>query len=152
VLGVKRGDGLKYRGELSRRVRSGDSALLSVVEDSDGGVEDDSRSKYGIDMDLRRERGKNPSVLRGTRPISTGAGKSSIRTHASCFHICSPSTFVPLSSCVCDSTGAIELPFRSSVEDFADGPSPKRSRLSGLGILRPLTEQASAGKSTVFLV
>ena len=102
-------------------------------------------------MDFRRVRGKNPNALRGTRPISTGAGKLSICTQDSGFQTRSPSTSVDgvsadIGSFFSDTgVGAIELPFKSSEESLF-----KRS-VSGVGrIGRPLTEHESTGRRTVF--
>ena len=120
-----------------------------------------SMSEYVIDF--RRLGGKNPSVLRERRAISTATGEGSMRTQESCFH--SGSSVVglvvvldrevvkldeggELGSCRGSYLGRAVADMRIGIDfSLLLLRSPGRSRVAiGSGILRPLTSQDSTGR------
>lgn len=120
-------------------------------------------SEYGIDF--RRAGGKNPSALRGMRPISIGSVSPGRRTQESCIHGGSVSALdceddgTRLRSPVCPVGFAHPFGNESGCVSFLLEPSPyspsKRSSCPwalGPATGRPLTPHASTGMTTVVFV
>lgn len=125
-----------------------------------GGV---SRSREGFEMDFRRFGGKKPRVRRGRRAISMAVGCGSRRTQESCFQGGSSGGGFEregegVGVSVVDGgaggevgvLGSLQVPSPFGMLDSVVLLVKVSFFSSGPGTLRPLTLQASTGKTTVF--